>query len=81
MNTSTNSLNISVAEAIKLELEVNYSRGTSFSDGEFGSQHELNPKADQLFSADYRYGFIAKRISASIYKNCQTYLNNCLQQT
>lgn len=78
MNISTNLLHISVAEAIKFELEVNYSRGTGFSDGEFGRQHELNPKADQWFSADYRYGFIANQVS--IYENCKTHLDSCFKQ-
>ncbi|MGD1920847.1 MAG: hypothetical protein ACFCAD_19370 [Pleurocapsa sp.] len=78
MNTSINLLNISVAEAIRLKLEVNYSRGTSFSDGEVGRQYELNPKADQLFSADYRYGFIASKVY--VYQKCKTYLNSCLKQ-
>lgn len=59
MNTLLNLLKLSVAEAIKFELEVNYSRGTGFSDGKFGRQQDLYPKADQWFSADYRYGFIA----------------------
>ncbi|MGF1591160.1 MAG: hypothetical protein ACFCU7_18305 [Pleurocapsa sp.] len=61
MNSLINLLNISVADAIKFQLEVNYSRGTGFSDGEFGRQNELNPKADQWLSADYRYGFITAR--------------------
>ncbi len=77
MNISINLLNISVAEAIKFELEVNYSRGTGFSDGELYRQYDLNPKADQLFSADYRYGFIADQISA--YKNYQTYWSSCFK--
>ncbi len=65
MNSLINLLNISVAEAIKFELEVNYSRGTGFSDGEFGRQHDLNPKADQWLSADYRYGFIAAKAATT----------------
>lgn len=59
MNVLLNLLNISVAEAVRFELEVNYSRGTSFSEGKFGRKNDLYPKADQWFSADYRYGFIA----------------------
>lgn len=65
MNTLLNLLNISVADAVKFELEVNYSRGTSFSDGELGRQQDLYPKADQWFSADYRYGFINRRASTT----------------
>ncbi len=62
MNTSLNLLKISITKMIAFELEVN--RGTSFSDGEFGRQHEPNPKADRWFSADYRYGFIASEALA-----------------
>ena len=64
MNTLLKSLNISVADANKFELEVNYSRGTSFSEGEYGRRQHLNPKADQWLSADYRHGFIASNTSA-----------------
>ena len=62
MNSLIDLLNISVDMAIKFELEVNYSRGTSCSDGEFGREHDINPKADQWFSADYRYGFITAQV-------------------
>ena len=68
MKTLINLLNVSVAEAIKFQLEVNYSRGTNFMEGELGKYYELNPKADQLFSADYRYGYVYKQ--SSKYRNC-----------
>lgn len=64
MNSLIDLLNISVAKAIKFELEVNYSRGTSCSDGEFGGEHDTNPKADQWLSADYRYGFMTSNCKA-----------------
>ncbi|HEY9771744.1 MAG TPA: hypothetical protein V6C71_25150 [Coleofasciculaceae cyanobacterium] len=63
MNTLLSLLNISVTDAIKFELEVNYSRGTSFSDGELNRRQDFYPKADQWFSADYRYGFINRQAS------------------
>lgn len=62
MNTLLNLLNISVAEAVRFELEVNYSRGTSSFNAELDKQYGLNPKADQWFSADYRNKFIANAV-------------------
>ena len=76
MKTLISSIDISVAEAIELELEVNYTRETGFSDGEYWRQHELNSKADQLFDADYRYRFIASGTSTD--KNYKIHLSSCL---
>ena len=61
-------LNVSITDAFQFKLEVNYSRGTSFSDGELAGQYNFNPKADQWFSADYRYGFIAHASNIAIAK-------------
>ena len=63
MNSLINLLNTPVADAVKFQLEVNFSRGTGFADGEIGRQNNLIPKADQWFSADYRQGFIAPNSS------------------
>ena len=68
MKTLIGSLNVSVAEAIRFQLEVNYSRETNFSEGEYGKHHELNPKADRCFSADCRYGYICRYREVSTIK-------------
>ena len=65
MHTLLNLLNTSVAEAIRFELEANYSRGTSSFDAEFDRRYGLDPKADQWFSADYRNKCITSAIVSS----------------
>ena len=64
MNASKNLLDISVAEARKLE-KINCNFTSNFADGELDGENNFEPIAYQWFNSDYRQGYLrgmAKRI-------------------
>jgi hypothetical protein len=71
MSPLTKLLDISIAEAVELEQQVDYKFTCNFSDGELDGVSNFEPIAYQWFNSDYRKGYlvgVAKRISTEYAK-------------
>ncbi len=71
MSPLTNLLNISIADVVKIEQQVDYKFTSNFSDGELDGKDNFEPIAYQWFNSDYRQGYlvgVAKRIGTEYAK-------------
>ncbi len=71
MSPLTKLLDISIAEIVEFEQQVDYKFTCNFSDGELDGVNNFEPIAYQWFNSDYRQGYlvgVAKRISTEYAK-------------